>query len=302
MNKKILGTFCSIGAAVCYGTNLLGALNLYEVGMNTGSVLLLRFGMAWCIIAIVMLLRRESLKITRKEFRSLTGLGLLFVGSSLTLYLSFLLIEAGVASTILFVYPVMTAIIMRIFFHERQGWATILSIVLSFVGVVLLYWNGSEQRLNSLGVVLVLLSALTYALYIIVMNRANLRMSSFKINFYVLIYCAAGNGLYLLATRLIMGPDHGFTPPPDAASWFWAGWLAVVPAILALVMMVYAAKYIGSTPTAIMGALEPLTAVLIGILVFGEHFSVTLAVGIVLILSAVIIIALRPIINKHTIK
>ncbi|MCR4828219.1 MAG: DMT family transporter [Bacteroidales bacterium] len=302
MNKKILGTICSIGAAVCYGTNLLGALKLYAVGMNTGSVLLLRFGLAWCIIAIVMLVRKEKLKVTRSELRSLTGLGLLFVVSSLTLYLSFHFIEAGVASTILFVYPVMTAIIMRLFFHERQGWVTIISIVLSFIGVVLLYWNGSGQRLNTLGVVLVLLSALSYALYIIVMNRADLRMSSFKINFYVLIFCAVGNGIYLLGTRMIMGPDNGLTLPPDATAWFWAGWLAVVPAILALVMMVYAAKYIGSTPTAIMGALEPLTAVLLGILVFGEHFSANLAIGIVLILSAVILIALRPIIARHTIK
>ena len=85
---------------------------------------------------------------------------------------------------------------------------------------------------------------------------------------------------------------QGFQVPANAISWFYVGWLAVVPAILALVMMVYAAKYIGSTPTAIMGALEPLTAVLIGIFLFGEIFTPRLAFGIILIFSAVIIIAL----------
>ncbi len=288
MNKKIFGTVCGIGAAVCYGTNPLGALKLYEQGMTTGNVLFWRFGLAWVIIALVMLLRRESFRISRKEFRALTGLGLLFVASSLTLYLSFHLMAAGVASTILFVYPVMTAAIMAIFFKERVTWVTVASILLSFIGVLLLYWSDRNGTLNPLGVVLVLISALTYAVYIVVMNRAELNMSSFKINFYVLIYCALGN---LLFTYL---SGDALQLPANAVSWFYVGWLAVVPAILALVMMVYAAKYLGSTPTAIMGALEPLTAVLIGILVFGEPFSLHLALGIVLILSAVVLIAVRP--------
>lgn len=119
------------------------------------------------------------------------------------------------------------------------------------------------------------------------MNRASLPMSSFKINFYVLIYCALGN----LAVALLHG--DGFQIPATFYSWMHVAWLAIVPAILALVMMVYAAKYIGSTPTAIMGALEPLTAVLIGIFLFGELFSLRLAIGILFIFSAVIIIALQ---------
>jgi drug/metabolite transporter (DMT)-like permease len=194
--------------------------------------------------------------------------------------------DVGVASTILFVYPVMTAAIMAIFFKERITVSTVISIVLSFVGVLLLYWTPGGGRLSTAGVILVLVSALTYAVYIIVVNRSNLQMSSFKINFYVLIVCALGN----LVAAMISG---GLQFPPTPSSWFYVGWLAVVPAILALVMMVYAAKYIGSTPTAIMGALEPTTAVLIGIFFFGELFTARLALGIALIFSSVIIIALK---------
>ena len=119
MNKKLIGTLCAVGAAVCYGTNPLGALNLYAEGMNTPSVLFYRFGLAWLIVAVVMLFRRESLKVDRREFFTLTALGVLFIFSSLTLYLSFHLMPAGVASTILFTYPVMTAAIMAAFFRER---------------------------------------------------------------------------------------------------------------------------------------------------------------------------------------
>lgn len=285
--KKIIGTACGIGAAVCYGTNPLGALNLYAQGMQTNSVLFYRFGLAWIIIAIVMLFRKESLRVSGKEFGTLTLLGLLFTISSLTLYLSFHHMAAGVASTILFTYPVMTAVIMTVFFKEKASWRTTIAILLSLVGVALLYWSDMGGTLSTVGVILVLLSALSYALYIIVVDRSPLPMSSFKINFYVVFYCALGMVIYSLVSgqRLIL--------PQNGTSWFYVGWLAIVPAIMALVMMVYAAKYIGSTATAIIGALEPLTAVLIGVLVFGELFSTRLAIGIVLILAAVVVIALK---------
>ncbi|MBO4655510.1 MAG: EamA family transporter [Bacteroidales bacterium] len=284
-NKKLFGTICGIGAAICYGTNPLGA-RLYEEGMTPNNVLLWRFGLAWVIIAVVMLFRKEKIGVNKKEFAALSALGLIFWASSITLYVSFQLMAVGVASTLLFVYPVLTAAIMAVFFKEKLTWSTVSAIVLSFIGVMLLYWSPDGGRLSAWGVVLVLISALTYAIYIIVMNRAHLEMSSFKINFYVLIYCALGNLLMSVCT----GP--GLQVPTNATSWFYVGWLAIVPAILALVMMVYAAKYIGSTPTAIMGALEPLTAVLIGVFLFDEIFTVRLAFGIVLIFSAVVIIAL----------
>lgn len=286
-NRKLIGTLAGIAAAVCYGTNPLGALKLYEQGMQTNSVLFFRFGLAWVIITIIMLFRKESLKVTRQEFTALTGLGLLFIVSSLTLYLSFHYMAAGVASTILFTYPVMTAVIMAVFFHERITWGTVLALVLSGAGVALLYWSDSAGTLSTLGVVLVLASALSYALYIILVNRGNLQMSSFKINFYVLLYCTLGMLVYSLIAGLPL------TLPQNATSWFYVGWLAIVPAIFALVLMVYAAKYVGSTATAILGALEPLTAVLIGIFVFNEPFTLNLAIGIVLILGAVVVIVKR---------
>lgn len=290
MNKKLLGTLCAIGAAVCYGTNPLGALNLYAEGMNTPSVLFYRFGLAWLIIAGVMAVkavrRRESLRVTGRELRTLLTLGLLFIGSSLTLYLSFHHMPAGVASTILFTYPVMTAVIMAVFFRERVRLGIVLSIVLSLVGVLLLYWGDTGGTLSLLGVVLVLVSALTYALYIIVVDKSPLAMSSFKINFFVLFCCAAGMAFFALLS------GQPLMLPPTPRAWLWVGWLAVVPAIMALVMMVYAAKYLGSTPTAILGALEPTTAVLIGIFVFGEPFGPRLLVGILLILTAVTLVVL----------
>ena len=279
MNKKLIGILCAIGAAVCYGTNPLARF-LYAEGMNIPSVLFYRFGLAWVIVAVVMMFRKESLRVDRREFLTLTALGVLFILSSTTLYTSFNLMPSGIASTILFTYPIMTAAIMTLVFRERLTWLTVLSIALSLVGVALLSFNDDGTTFSLLGIVLVLISALTYALYIIVVDKSPLQMSSFKINFYVLFYCALGNVFYALVSG------------QPLMAWFWVSWLAVVPAIMALVMMVYAAKYLGSTPTAILGALEPMTAVLIGVFVFAEPFSLRLSLGIVLILSAVTMVVL----------
>ncbi len=284
-NKKVFGTICGILAAIFYGTNPLGALKLYEQGMNTNSVLFFRFGLAWLIVAIIMLFRKEKIRVTKREFGVLTMLGLLFIASSLTLYLSFHYMAAGVASTILFTYPIMTAVIMALFFKEKASFRTILAIVISLAGVVLLYWSDNGGTLSTLGVILVLVSALTYALYIVVVNRFPVEMSSFKMNFYIIFYCAIG----MLLFGLVSGNE--LIVPQNATSWFYVSWLAVVPATLSLVLMVYASKYVGATPTAILGALEPMTAVLIGIFVFNESFTLQLALGIVLILSAVIMIS-----------
>lgn len=293
-NKKLFGTLCAIAAAVCYGTNPFGALNLYAEGLTTNSVLFYRFGCALLLIIVVLLVRKENFRVSRKEFGTLSSLGLLFTFSSLSLYSSFNYIAAGVASTLLFIYPILTAGIMTLCFKERLTSRTVAAILLSLVGVALLYWTGNGSTLNTWGVILVVISALTYAIYIIVVNRSQLQMSSFKINFFVTGFCVIGMVLY----SLLSGNPIQSIPSLRAA--FFVGWLSVVPTIFALILLVYAAKMVGSTPTAILGALEPLTAVLIGIFVFDEVFTSRLALGIVLIVLAVILTALNPTEKENT--
>ena len=194
-NTKVFGTICGIAAAVCYGMNPLGAMKLYGLGYNTNTVLFFRFGVAWLIMGLILLIRRESIKVSRREFGIVTSLGILFAISSLALYLSFHHMATGVASTILFVYPVLTVAIMATFFHEHVSKITIASIALALAGVLLLYWGDSDGPLSFIGVMLVFISALSYALYIIVVDRSHIQLSPFKINFYVLFYCAVS---YLL--------------------------------------------------------------------------------------------------------
>lgn len=285
MNSKVKGYICGILAAVSYGTNPLGALNLYADGMNTNSVIFYRYALATTILAVILAVQRKSFAVTKREFIVLTVLGALMAASSLTLFASFNFMDAGIASTILFVYPVMVAVIMAVFFKEKVTAITVISITMALSGISLLYKGGDGATLSVIGVLLVVASSLTYAVYIVVVNKSSLRMSSIKLTFYVLLI-----GTFFIISYSFLGEGAQLQPLTTMHELTYALVLAVFPTIISLILMVVAVHNVGSTPTAVMGALEPITAVCIGVFVFNEEFTMRLACGCVLILVAVILI------------
>ncbi len=289
---KHKGFIYGILAAVCYGTNPLGALPLYEEGVNTSSVLFYRFSIAVLILGVMLLVEHKSFAVSKHELKVLASLGVLFALSSITYYQSFHFMDAGIASTILFVYPVMVTGIMALFFHEKVVLSTVLAIVLALVGICLLYQGDVGSSLSTMGIVLVMLSALSYAVYIVAVKQCGIHMSPLKLTFYVLLFCM----LTLLAYSFTSAELY-LQLPPSSKAWFYATWLGLVPTILSLVLMTMAVNEAGATPTAIMGALEPLTAVAIGVTVFGESMTLRLVVGIAMILVAVLLIVLGK--NLH---
>lgn len=275
-------------AAIFYGTNPLGTLPLYADGITSGNVLFYRYGISVLVFAIWLLLRGESLKIKWGYAIKLAILGTLMSMSSVTLYVSFHYMNAGVASTILFSYPIMTAVLMVMFFHERITWRTTIAIVLALSGIGMLYHGGGNggSMLSTTGMLLVLLSSLLYALYIVYVSQFKMVMSPEKYTFWVVFFGWIAVMVYMAFTREAPQLLHG-------TEWLWAIQLALLPTVLSLFFINIAIKSIGSTPTAIMGALEPMTAVVISCTLFGEQFTLRLAIGIVLILSAVTLIILK---------
>lgn len=295
MNSKVKGTICGILAAISYGTNPLGALNLYADGLNANSVIFYRYALATLILAAIMVIQRKSFAVAHRELKVLLALGVLMAGSSLALYCSFNFMDAGIASTILFVYPVMVAVIMAVFFKEKVTPVTIVSIVMALSGISLLYKGGDGAVLSTVGVILVIISSLTYAVYIVVVNKSSLRMSSVKLTFYVLFI-----GTLMIILYSFTDDSARLQPITTVHSLFYALLLAVFPTVISLILMVIAVHNVGSTPTAVMGALEPITAVCIGVFVFGEVFTMRLAVGCLLILAAVtLIVAGKALPTQH---
>lgn len=283
-SERVRGYVLGAVAAASYGLNPLFALPMYAAGMGADSVLFYRYVLAVALLGVLMLVRRRSFALHRRDVVPLVVMGLLMSASSLLLFESYHFMDAGVASTILFVYPVMVAVIMAVGFHERLTAASVLSIALACAGISLLYKGGDGATLNLTGVVLVFFSALSYAVYIVGVNRSSLRtMSTEKLTFYCLLF---GSLIYVVRLR-------GCTelqPVPEPLLWINALSLALFPTVISLVAMAGAIRRIGSTPTAILGALEPVTALIFGVTVFGEQLTPRIMLGVVLILVAVTLI------------
>lgn len=273
-------------AAASYGLNPLFALPLYADGMRADSVLFYRYAFGLVMLGVMMLVQKQSFALRRCEVLPLVIMGLLFSFSSLTLFLSYNYMDAGIASTILFVYPVLVAILMAVFFKEKVSPITMISIALAFTGISLLYQGEGGQTLSLTGVTLVFISSLTYALYIIGVNRSVLKdMPIAKLTFYVLLF---GLSVYVIRLKFCTQLDVVSQP----VLWINPVCLALFPTVISLVAMTKSIHYIGSTPAAILGALEPLTAICCGVLVFGERLTPRIILGIVLILVAVTLIIL----------
>ncbi|MBS4760037.1 MAG: DMT family transporter [Clostridium sp.] len=289
LNRRITGILNGAIAAASYGTNPLFALPLFAGGIGVNSVLFYRYAFAVIIYGIwLKLFKKISLNISIKEFFPLMILGIFFSLSSLTLFEAFKYIEAGIACTILFIYPVIVAVIMALFFKEKITKTVITSIILTSIGIALLYKGKPDAALNIHGVIVVLLSALLYALYIVgVKNiKAIQHVNRSKMSFYVMLF-----GLFVYIVNLKFCTQLQI--PHNPLLWFCVVGLALMPTIISLETITISIKLIGSTTTAILGALEPLTAILIGVLIFHESLTLRIITGILLILSGVLLIVTK---------
>lgn len=291
-SDRLKGYLLGVVAAATYGMNPLFALPLYEGGMDAGSVLFFRYLLALPVLAGMLVWRRRNFALNLKSGAMLASMGVLMALSSLWLFLSYNYMDAGIASSLLFVYPIMVAVIMSCVFHERLGWITVASIAMALCGIGLLYQgDGDGATLSLTGTLMVFGSSLSYAVYLVYVNRSGLdHMPTVKVTFYVLLF-----GWILFA---VFVPVYGDGLKLPDSGWLWLNVvaLAIFPTAVSLLCTTRAIQYIGSTPTAILGALEPVTAVFFGVTVFGEPFTPRIFSGLLLIIVAVtMVIASSPI-------
>ena len=279
---KTKGFICGMVAAMTYGMNPLFALPLYKEGLNADSVLFYRYGLAIVFLGLLMKWKGESFKLEKKEVLPLIIAGLIFSSSSLLLFLSYDYMDAGIASTILFVYPVLVALIMMICFHERVSFVVWGGIALALCGISFLTKGTDGAMLSWVGLAFVLLSSLSYAVYIVGVNQSVLKnIPNMRLTFYALLF---GFSIYLV--RLVIA-------------------LALLPTVVSLICTTVAIHNIGSTPTAILGALEPVTALFFGVMLFNEQLTPRILLGIVLVLTAVTLIVIeKPVTDRlrHILK
>lgn len=283
---KLKGFGYGLLTSVTFGLIPLFTLPLMQRGLTSDSILFYRFATATLALGTMMLVKGESFRIRWRDLPLLVLMALFYTASSMFLLYGYETMGAGVATTLHFTYPIFTTLLMLVLFRERASWVTWLAILLAVGGVARLSLQGTELTLDAWGVFLVLLSAVGYASYIVSVNKSRLHdMHSRKLAFYVFLFTA-------LTFTVKNGVQHSFQPLPDASSLGLVALLAVMPTVISNITLLLAVRHIGGTLTSILGAMEPLTAVCIGALVFGEAFTAREAVGIALILTAVVLVIL----------
>ena len=281
--NAIIGYPAGVITGITYGLNPLFAVPLMKDGASIESILFFRYAIAVLLLGAFLLLRRHSFRVTWKQACVLLVLGLLYTTSSLTLFEAYRYIASGLATTIVFLYPVLVAIIM-VFLKVVPSWPVWLSIGMTFVGVVIMTQSDSSQTGNSMGLLLSFASALVYALFIVIINRSKVigNISNSLLTFYALSV-----GTIVFLGKIALSDTGVTTGLTGHTAWLSLVGLAVLPNIVSTATLAIATRNIGATKASVLGVFEPVTAILVGTLVFGEALTTNIVVGILISMVAI---------------
>ena len=288
--RRILGYIAGILAGISYGTNPLFGKALMESGVPVMVMLFFRYAFAALFLAALMLFKKESFKAKRNNLGLLILLGLFFAGSSITLFCSYEFIPSGLATTLIYLYPVIVALMM-VFLRIYPGWQTWTAIAVTFVGIVLLSTPSGDVPIRPVGVLLAVGSALCYSFYLVIINRSKRirNVSEHTLTFYSLV-----TGAVLFAVIRTVQGGGMLTGIDTLSDWGNLIGLAIIPTMVSMLTIAISSRYIGPTKTAVLGVFEPLTAILIGTILFGEALTTKMAAGIALCVAAVIFMIVKP--------
>ena len=288
MNAKlsrnaIIGYPAGIITGITYGLNPLFAKPLMNAGASTEAILLFRYGIAVILLGAYLLLKKENFRITLKQAGVLLSLGLLYTASSSFLFEAYKYIASGLATTLVFLFPAMVAIIM-VFLKVVPSWPVWLSIAATFAGVMIMTGGAGAEKVNPLGVWFSIASAFVYALFIVIINRSKV-ISSIP-NSLLTFYALLTGTFFFIGRCLFSGAD--LTAGLDGGmAWCNLIGLAVLPTIVSTASLAVATRNIGATKASVLGVFEPITAILVGTMVFGEALTPNIIAGILISIVAV---------------
>ena len=283
MSDTLKGYLFALVSALTYGMIPLFMIPLKKLEFfSVDTALFYRFLIAAILIlGYLVFYQKESVKINLKEGIIFSILGLFYALSAEFLFIAYDFLSPGIASTIFFIYPIMVALILGIFFKEKITLATTISLIVVVVGVGILSIKDNFE-INYIGLFVSLLGALMYALYMIIVNKTKIKASGVKVSFYSMVFAS----LFFLVKTLVLGNSVAI---PSLKIGTHLALFSLITTALSVVSLVYAIKYIGSTPTAIMGAVEPVVAVMISVGLFDETLTFSLIAGVIIIISGVLI-------------
>ena len=282
--NSVSGLCYAIISSATFGLIPLFTVPSINSGVAVNTVVFARFFISFVAMGIVMLLKGKSFKISKNDYKTLCWLSFFYASTSILLTLSYLYIPSGMATTIHFLYPVLVTLIMILLFKESGNWIVYTAIFLAVMGVAFLGHSDTGGSINTIGLTLALITVCTYATYIVGVRKSKVHeMDSFKMTFYILMNCA------IIFFINVLVQDGGFSPIPDTETALNLVMLALISTLVSDLTLIVAVQKVGPTTTAILGCMEPLTAVSIGVYFLGETCNMLQIIGIIVILFAVIL-------------
>lgn len=285
--KNVKGIIYALISSGTFGLIPMFSLPLMnDEGIGLPTILFYRFLLSSVMMGVICLLKKESLRISSRHLATIFGLGLLYAATALCLIYAYKYIPSGVATTIHFIYPISVSLIMVLFFKERRSIILMLSAVLSLLGVAMMCWTSGGETINVIGVAIASVTILTYSLYIVGINKTSISsMNAEVLTFYILLSGAVIFMLFAMTTT-------GIESVSGVSAWSHLVLLAFLPTVLSDLTLILAIKYAGSTITSILGSMEPLVAVFVGVIYFHEFFALSSFFGLLLIIISVILVIL----------
>lgn len=287
--NRIKGILYAAVSSSTFGLAPFFSLTLLLAGFSAFEVLSYRWGVATIALTLFGWCSGCSFRLEKKDFLVVLLLSLLRAVTSFSLLIAYQNIATGVASTIHFMYPLAVSLVMMYFFQEKKSLWVMFAVFMSLLGAALLSSGELEAKNGDtiVGLVAACVSVFSYAGYIVGvrMTRA-VRINSTVLTCYVI---GLGTVLYFIGALT----TSGLRLVADGYTWLIILGLALPATAISNITLVRAIKYAGPTLTSILGAMEPLTAVVIGVFVFKELFTLNSAIGIILILLAVSVVIFR---------
>ena len=286
------GVFYASISSASFGFSPLFSLGLLSAGLSSFDVLSYRWFIAGLVLMIYAACKKKSLRLNSfDEAWKIILISALRSITAITLLIGFANISSGIASTINFMYPVIVSVCMMVFFGEKRSVMDIIAILVSIFGVYLLASGDSiivEGGNTRLGLICSLISAFSFAAYYIVMKQVKAdKIEVVKFTTWVMMLSA----VYFIACAFIF--DGKLTIVTDVRSWLNILGLGLWATMVSNITGVKAVRRIGPTQTSILGALQPVTAVILGVFFLGEHLYLRSCVGILLILISVSIVVMH---------
>lgn len=295
---RLNGVFYAVLSSASFGFSPLFSLGLLTVGLTNFDILSYRWGIAGIALMLYAFYRKKTLVPNSwDETWKIILLSALRAITSVTLLIGYANISSGIASTINFMYPVIVALCMMFFFGEHKSFVDIAAIAVSIFGVYLLASGDSlivEGGDTTLGLTCSLISAFSFAAYYILMKKLKAdKIEVVKFTTWVMLLSA----IYFIVCAFVF--EGSLSMIPDGKSWLYILGLALWSTMISNFTGVKAVRRIGPTLTSILGALQPVTAVILGVAFLNEHLYLKSLIGIIMILGAVTVVVMHQNTRRH---